>query len=325
MLRQLRRFAGRLIRGSYLPCTVLCRDPLVVVAFDRDFTKAWPDFRRQFARFPKVYLFLQLGWQHETPEQADPFAADLKSIQADCPQLQITVLANTPAEVEALGRHGIDVIFCHQNAFLDERRYPILPRKKRYDAIYIARVTPFKRHYLARDIDSLRLIGDFSYQELAYVEKTLAALPQAAYTRSVPARQIPGQIAEGRCGLCLSAEEGAMFCCAEYLLCGRPIVNTANRGGRDIIVPAFACRQVPDDPAAVAAAVADWAAEAPPPEAIRAAILENMNVHREIFRRTLNRILLDHHRPPFHGPFPHKLALRLTRLPWDNLKYGLKR
>lgn len=38
---------------------------------------------------------------------------------------------------------------------------------------------------------------------------------------------------QSRCGLILSAEEGACFAAMEYLLCGLPVVTTPNIGGRD--------------------------------------------------------------------------------------------
>lgn len=84
------------------------------------------------------------------------------------------VLANAPEEVTALSAQGMEVVFCRQNAFLDEQRHPILPfLRKRYDAHHFARITPFKRHAQLREIESLRLISEFSEEERGYTEETL--------------------------------------------------------------------------------------------------------------------------------------------------------
>ena len=149
------------IRHRILPCTVFCRDPLVLVSYDTDFTSNAQDFLTVFARSraQSIHVFLQLGWEHETPKNALPFAEKIKEVLGQCPRLTITVLANSPNEVRVLSDLGLNCVLCHQNAFVDERRYPIVQREKEFDAIYIARITPFKRHALAKQVASLRLVG----------------------------------------------------------------------------------------------------------------------------------------------------------------------
>lgn len=333
MLKQAaRKLLSRFLTAGYLPCGVLSRRPLIVAAYDTDFLKAKEDFLTAFAPYRRVDLLLQLGWQHETPKVVEPFVRDLAEVRRRAPQLNVTVLANSPTEVETLSGFGIRTVLCHQNAFLDESLYKIIPGvEKRFDALYIARITPFKRHRLAAQVESLELIGDYSEKEQLYVEATLAELRHARWVRGVPARRIYRHINRARCGLCLSAEEGAMFVSAEYLLCGIPIVNTANIGGRDFLFPEFAVKTVADAPEAVAAAVAEWKNAAPPPEDIRRAVLENMRIHRAILLKMLNEICrearaADPEGPEsFTGTLPHKLALRCTRMPWTNWKFGLPR
>lgn len=324
MLYKLKQFIKGLIWEKYLPCFVLSRSPMIVFSYDRDFTSRKAEFLREFAGRGPIHLFLLLGWQHETPKMAEPFAKELTEAMQELPSLSITVLANSAGEVETLTRLGIRTILCQQNAFIDERKYPIIKREKIYDAIYIARITPFKRHHLAEKVSSLRLIGDFYESERPYVDKTLSGLKHAAYTRQVKSSRIPGEISKAKCGLCLSCEEGAMFVSAEYLLCGIPIVDTANLGGRKTIYPPFACKEVADTPEAVAEAVAEYAKSTPEPETIRHAVIGNMEKYRETLRSELNRILTEHGKPPFQGRFPHKLGLRITRMPWVSWKYGLK-
>ncbi len=325
ILLPIKRRLRSLIRDAYLPCYVLSRKPMIVFAYDHDFTVNMDLFLKYFKACDKVYLFLQLGWQHETPKMSLPFAESLHSALKECPGLQITVLANSSSEVTVLNELGLNTVLCHQNAFIDEKRYQIKKREKIFDAIYIARITPFKRHWLAAEVKSLRIIGDYHEKAQNYVDETLAMLKHAVYTRIVPASKVQDEIATAKCGLCISSEEGAMFVSAEYLLCGIPVVDTVNIGGRDVIFPEFACIKVPDEPAAVAEAVAHWAQSAPEPEAIRKAVIEKMQSHRKFLREMINRILVEHGRKEFTGKFPHKLGLRVTPKPWVSWVHGLKR
>jgi len=328
VLSFLRKKYTKFVVKHTLPCTVFCRDPLVLVSYDTDFTSNAPAFLDAFAksRAKSIHVFLQLGWEHETPENALPFAEELKNVQEQCGRLKITVLANSPNEVHVLSGLGLDCVLCHQNAFVDERRYPIVPQEKQFDAIYIARITPFKRHALAKLVPSLHLIGlpAFREKEKAYCDDILHnQLKHAKWSRFIEARNIPAEIARACCGLCLSAVEGAMFVSIEYLLCGIPIVNTANIGGRDVLFPDFAVKTVPDTPEAVAEAVRDFVEHAPEPEKIRAAVLEKMKVHRETFRRLLNEAM-DPKTFPDSRLLPHKLFLRCTKYPLQLLRYGLR-
>ncbi len=312
----------RQLNNRYLPCYVLSWRPMVVFAYDTDFTKSSESFMRVFAGRGEVYLFLQLGWQHETPKVAEPFAEQLHELVRRMPSLHITILANSPTEVERLEALKLRTIFCHQNAFIDETRYKLaLHAPKKYDAIYIARVSPFKRHALTANIRSLRLIGAHNPKEQKYVDDMLELLKYAAYKEKVSASRIPAEIASARCGLCLSAEEGAMFVSAEYLLCGIPVVNTPNIGGRDYLIPDFAVQTVEPTPEAVAAAVEVFCKNPPEPQKIRAATLEKMQTSRAVLRALLREILPD----ADTIRLPHKLALRCTRMPWVNFFHGLKR
>ena len=315
-----------ILKNNFPPCSVLCRDPLVLISYDTDFVRARDWFLDVFSKSEakSIHVFLQIGFERETRKNSVPFAEDVKAIMAECPRLKVTVLANAPKEVDALSSLGLHTVFCHQNAFLDETRYPILHVPKRYDAIYIARITPFKRHQLAADIKSIRLIGDSGYaSERSHMESILKdKLKHADWSCHVRSSDIPAEIAAARCGLCLSEAEGAMFVSAEYLLCGIPVVNTPNIGGRDELFPDFAVKTVPPDPAAIAAAVREFAENPPPPEKIRAAVLEKMEVHRKTFRALLNEAMAPKSFPDSRR-LPHKFLIRVTKRPLELLRYGI--
>ncbi len=329
ILQRLKKIYSDQITDRYLPCTVFCRDPLVLVCYDTDFIENAPAFLDCFSksRAKSIHVFFQLGWEHETPENSRRFADEIKSYQAQCGRMKITVLANSENEMRALSGLGLHTVFCNQNAFVDESRYPVLHVPKRYDAIYIARISPFKRHALAAQVGSLRLIGDPAWKakEKAYTDEIVRQkLKHAVWTPHVDAGKIPAEIAAAHCGLCLSQVEGAMFVSIEYLLCGVPIVNTPNIGGRDVLFPDFAVKTVPDTPEAVAEAVREFVRHAPEPEKIRAAVLEKMKPFRETLRGLLNDAMSPK-RLPDARPFPHKLILRCSKTPLQFLRYGLRK
>lgn len=329
VLQRLKKLYCEQIADRYLPCTVFCRDPLVLVCYDLDFIENAPAFLDCFSksRAKSVHVFFQLGWEHETPKNSRKFADEIKGFQSQCSRMKVTVLANSENEVRVLSGLGLHTVLCNQNAFVDESRYPVLHVPKRFDAIYIARISPFKRHALASRIGSLRMIGDPAWKakEKQYTEEIVREkLKHAVWTPHVDAKNIPAEIAAAHCGLCLSQVEGAMFVSIEYLLCGIPIVNTPSIGGRDVLFPDFAVKTVADTPEAVAAAVQEFVRQAPDPEKIRAAVLEKMKPHRETMHRLLNEAMAPK-RFPETRTFPHKLILRCTKTPLQFLRYGLRR
>jgi glycosyltransferase involved in cell wall biosynthesis len=228
----------------------------------------------------------------------------------------VKFLANSPAEREALGAVGLDAMYCNQNAFLDWDRYPLDPTAKpTFDAVYLARITPFKRHALARDVKSLYLIGEYRDSEMEYGKATLAQLTCQERKRTIPSRHVPREIQRARVGLCLSEIEGAMFVSLEYLLSGRPVVSTRSIGGRDTFFDHAAATIVDDTPEAVAVGVRAMI-EAPLDQAaIREMCIEKMRVHRGYLTQAIED-LLDHNgeRARFQASwnkiYTHKLALR---------------
>ncbi len=316
---------------SYLYCYIINREPLIIIAYWHDFITTREDFLASLGKYENVYILIQLGWQRETPERARELADALAALEQRRAGLHFTFLCNSPREEEILKAEGLNAVFCHQNAFVDERLYPLIPHaKKLYDAIYIARITPFKRQELARKIRTLRFIGWTSPLEADYFNQVITAVPQAEWTRNVVSRAIYREINAARVGLCLSAEEGAMFVSAEYMLCGIPVVTTRSSGGRDALFPEAAFCYVDATPEAVAAGVEKMIEHSPAPAEIRRAYLEKMYEHRRIFIKLVQDIIdstgqsLDF-QERWKSVFIHKLGLR-RRIPvLTKLKHGIKR
>ena len=236
---------------------------------------------------------------------------------------------NTAVEVEVLARAGIDAILCNQNAFLSERLfYPDPTITKRFDAIYDASFIAYKRHYLAAKIESLALIGyvkqDSRHDAMATVRRQLS---HAHWLKGGPgdARpwvsdvQLNRYLNMCRVGLCLSAQEGAMYASAQYLLAGLPVVTTHNKGGRDTLFSPDHVRWVADDPDAVAVAVRGLVGNPPDPVVIRAETLRRMAAHRQRLVDLVNGIyrgegMESEWLGEWHGDLPNKLHASATPL-----------
>jgi hypothetical protein len=270
----------RAIDGDSLPAYVIFRDPQVVISYFEDFLSHRDAILRALAG-RKPYLLFQFGWHRETAERVEEVRREARETLALCPGAELIFLCNSEQETRLIAAAGLRAEFCHQNAFLDETAYRIYSRSPRYDAIYIARITPFKRHYLAAKIPSLRLIGDHSAPEADYFAQVMAELSHASWQRKVFSRFVSKAICEARCGLCLSAEEGAMFVSAEYLLSGRPLVSTANLGGRDALFGPEYTYRAEDAPESVLAGVEAMKRCPLSPEEIRARTIEMCRPHRK--------------------------------------------
>jgi glycosyltransferase involved in cell wall biosynthesis len=316
---------------SYLPCYVISYEPLIIISYWHDFVINQNDFLASLSEQENVYILIQIGWHRETPERAQELVDVLAELKEKHSGLHFTFLCNSPHEEEIVKTKGLNAVFCHQNAFVDENLYPVIPGKKKlYDAIYIARVTPFKRQELAQKIKTLRFIGWTSPLETDYFNKIMTATPQAKWTCSVASNKIYREINAARVGLCLSAEEGAMFVSAEYMLCGIPAVTTKNMGGREALFPEEAFCYVDDNPESVAAGVAKFIEHSPAPLEIRQAYIKNMYKHREVFIKLVQDMINSsgkkiNFKEQWKSIFIHKFGLRRHISIWTKIKHGIKR
>jgi glycosyltransferase involved in cell wall biosynthesis len=322
-------FIKRMIEGDSLPAYVIFRDPLVVISYFEDFL-SHREAILHAAEGHKPHLVFQFGWHRETAERVDEVRREAEETLRLCPHAELIFLCNSEHETQMIASAGLRAEFCHQNAFLDETRYRIYPGTPKYDAIYIARITPFKRHHLAAKIPSLRLIGDHSAAEAEYFERVMGQLSHASWKRKVFSRFVSKAICEARSGLCLSAEEGAMFVSAEYLLSGRPLVSTANTGGRDALFGSDYTYRAEDTPESVLAGVEAMKRCLVSPAEIRARTIEKCRPHRERMIDILQDIcdragVRRDSAAQWPSYFTHKFGLRCFNGPRVRLTRILKR
>ena len=110
-----------------------------------------------------------------------------------------------------------------------------------------------------------------------------------------------------------------MFSCGEYTLCGVPVVNTRNLGGRDTLLPEFAFRYAADTAESVAENVEYWVSNPVDPAEIRNGFLQLAAPQREQVQELMNSIA----GKKVH--LPHKLNIRCRLLPHTKLLNGIRR
>jgi hypothetical protein len=220
-----------------------------------------------------------------------PEIAELDAgLKREQPNATLWSLASSEADAALVRAAGVGAIWATMTAFVDERLYfPELEQPKLYDAVHNARTDAFKRHELAHGVNDLALItytilGSTDsvpalarrYRSLRYVNYTNA--DGLKYLDAAGVRRI---LSQSRCGLLLSAAEGANNATVEYFLCGLPLVTTPSEGGREAMYDPRHVTVVEPAAAAVEAAVAAYRTAAPDPFEIRAATLARGRPHRE--------------------------------------------
>jgi glycosyltransferase involved in cell wall biosynthesis len=318
-----RRPLERRMRGG--DCRVLSADPLVLFVADwvlADEPGALLPVFRQHRHHP-VTLLVELSWSRDDEWHMGVLARWKTRHTRRHPNHRMIFLANSEAEHQRLTARGLGAAWVSHNAFVNPRTYQPLPgRAKLFDAVYDARICPFKRHELAVGIDNLALVTSrvVKYHDEAYIRSVRKILPRAHWFndplapdyRSLAPEEINDAINQARVGLCLSAVEGAMFASVQYLLAGLPVVSTASRGGRDEFFDSDYVRIVADDPAAVAAGVREMTECPVPPEEIRRRTLERIARHEDRLFELLDAICFAEGRPrvprsrwaAWTGPYP---------------------
>ncbi len=183
------------------------------------------------------------------------------------------LMVNASDEEELRKRFSVRGAHFNHNIYVNEHLYQPHNEPKIYDAIYTARLTPFKRHWLAKNVERLMVVsygGD--------LHAFCPELKHAEFNKEFISRpELARKYNQSYAGLCLSAREGAMFASCEYLLSGIPIVSTPSKGGRDEFFTMQNSLIVPPQPEAVAQAVQNWKQLKPIPQEIREQTLKQIN------------------------------------------------
>ena len=269
------------------------------------------------------YFFVYCGWYH-----SESFAKEADEIFSSLglDRTKFFFLFNSGSELENFSPYGFCGEIINQNAWLDENLVmkPLDGVEKKYDAIYVGRFSAFKRHYLAANVDNLALVAGNNHGN-----KVVEDIPAYAFRNEAPLSpdEVCAKINESRCGLILSAEEGACFASSEYLLCGIPVVSTPSEGGRDVWYDGYNSIVCDAHADSVAEAVKFFVENPRDPELIRSAYLAKARFYRYKFIAKLAEIFHQHGQYDvdaykfFHETFMHKLR-RSYRPNFDEI-FGL--
>ena len=126
--------------------------------------------------------------------------------------------------------YGFQGCLVNHNCFLDENKFKIISVDKVYDAIYVARFSPFKRHMLASNVKNLALVAGDAWGPES------KEIPPHVYLndKQLSSEEVNIKLSQSKVGLLLSEFEGACYSSSEYLLSGLPVVSTWSHGGRSI-------------------------------------------------------------------------------------------
>lgn len=232
------------------------------------------------------YFFVYCGAFHD-----DSFAkhADAMFAALDLRKENFFFMFNSREEMGYFTARGFQGDLINHNAWLDENAVmrPMPGTEKLYDAIYVGRRSAFKRHMLAKNVQSLALVAGINHGN------NIAPAPEdVAYMNAAPLSQdeVCEKINQSHVGLILSEREGACFASSEYLLCGIPVVSTPSKGGRDVWYNADNSIICAPEPEAVAEAVLSLKADRPDPMHIREMHIAQSQLHRARFIKQLSRL-----------------------------------
>jgi glycosyltransferase involved in cell wall biosynthesis len=252
-------------------------------------------------RGDRAYFIYNWQWHLDDPAVARAVKAVENRHHRRHPGHEFVHLCNTTTHYDVFAQAGLTAVFFNQNALVDERIFRPLPGiAKRFDAVYDARLTPYKRHSLAAEVRNLALLYAYyeGLEDQAHAESTQRLLsdthrfnqePGGAY-RSLEPEEVNRCLNECRVGLCLSKIEGSMYASIQYLLAGLPVVSTESQGGRDLFFDEETALIVDADPTAVRAGVEEMLRRNASPGDIRARTLEKVRPHRQAFIDTVQSI-----------------------------------
>jgi glycosyltransferase involved in cell wall biosynthesis len=281
--------------GMIVSVYVISHDPLLLytpIGGARPLSTVAAIGRRLATR--RATLLLSPNWTLERPAVVARMGRDLAWYAERFPLHELIFLCNTEEERRLVAMAGGTAIVSNHNLMVSEEMFHPLPDVPvTFDAVYNGRISHTKRHYLALDIE-----------RLVHITVSIGEVPPArarAFVRRLqaqsPLHRIANPIVDGMTaklttpeinrvynqaavGLCLSAEEGAMYSSMEYMLAGLPIVSTPSRGGRDYFFDPDFCTIVEPEPTAIRRAIERLRDRALSREEIRGRTLERVRAAR---------------------------------------------
>jgi glycosyltransferase involved in cell wall biosynthesis len=275
---------------------LLSCDPLIIHTwFSMEFPLGAASALSPLLRQRKAHFLIGLCWTAEPPGHHEAHVKSMKSYLTDHPLHRLTFLGNTDRETQLMADAGFEALTVSHNCLMDDAVFRPLPGVfPIYDAVYNARLSPWKRMELAAEIERHAIITYYNSHEHtvpqfhAEYARLGALMPQATFVNKLTSwgceilssAGVNAVLAQSCVGLCLSAEEGAMRASIEYLFAGLPVVSTPSIGGRDVYFDDEYCIIADPDPGSIRDAVKALVARAVPRERVRARTLARVEADR---------------------------------------------
>ncbi len=282
----------------YQPYRLYDQPQVIAVQVDGEPEFALTKIRMLAHAVPRAHILIHFAWYNMSV-----FVEQLAEWRKTMPSgVEFHLMANTLEDQENFIKHGFNVVHVPASVYVNETLFqPIENIEKQYDAVYIAQFCPgqrkhFKRHYLASDIQRLKVVtypgllmvegnGNPRLACASFIEPFLSLYPELSHASINPSRIPPWEVAEAlnqsHVNLALSKEEGCMYAFTEGLLCGIPAISTPCVGGRELYFHPDYVRMVEPDEKAIAATVDDLKQHTFDPYAIRAFALGELHKYRQ--------------------------------------------
>ena len=264
-------------------------DPKLRIFIIENIHHNWEWLRDHSRRFQaRDHFIVYVGWHYDDWILKQDLAV-FEALELD--KEKFFFLFNSEDEKSRYMEAGFIGELINQNAWIDHdyAMMPIQGLEKKYDAVYVGRLTPFKRHELANEVPRLALVAGNLHGG-----SDAPHIPPHIYMndRHLTPPEVSAVINESRCGLILSAAEGACFASSEYLLCGVPVVSTYSKGGRDVWYNEYNSLQVEADPLRIRAAVEYFVKNPRDPNKIRNDHIVQADSYKQKFIDYLNQLFV---------------------------------
>lgn len=288
--------------NKWLRCGIILQDPLIILSSASKKFK-WGMLGcagLQPQLFTKRKSLHLISFAYTAIPNVPRIIEDLRWAAVNLPLAHFCYLASDEEELYALREAGVDTIMGNINIFADEKVFRPLPdgdAPVRYDAVYDARFSPPKNHYLCSEIKKLALIY-YSFQGMPDNEAEVRQiLPHAHYInhehgrgqyQKLSLKEVNVILNQSAVGLCLSHIEGAMRASIQYLLAGTPVVTVPSKGGRERFLLHPYAQLVKADTRCIALAVEKIKALNMPRAAVREYAATLISFERRNFLQALN-------------------------------------
>lgn len=285
----------------------LSADPMITftaIQYGRSFFAEWMAGPTPAFDGRRGLHFLKPTWTMETTDLA-PLALSLQQAESCNPGHSFVALHGTVQEAVAYRRVGIRSIPGNPNIFSDERHFAVdaepHPDLPDADALYVARLAPWKNHQLAYGLRQTHCVyGEpVETSEVQQFQKLQAECRTAVFVNHLLGRgkyhylgrqELAAVMSRTKVSLALSVEEGVMRAAGECLLAGLPMVSVQSIGGRELLFTADTALVVEPTAEAVTIGVREMLARRLTRDEVRQATMARVREERTRFLDASNRM-----------------------------------